>query len=78
MAQLATASIAPAPNSAVGGDGEIVRESCRHSDYALARQGFDLLGLPLVLHVAVSQIAQPATAPGPNGAIRGESEAEVS
>jgi len=44
VAQLAVVSIAPAPDSAVGGDGEAVRPPSRHSDDALASKGLDLLG----------------------------------
>ena len=79
VAQPAELSIAPAPDSAASGEGEAVQTSSRHGDDALASKGLHLLGLPLVLPVAaVAQLAVPAAAPGPKGAVRGESEAEVS
>ena len=44
VAQLAIVSTAPAPNSAVGGEGEAVEGSSRHSDDAPASQRLHLLG----------------------------------
>ena len=43
VAQLGVASIAPAPDSAVGGEGEAVEDPSGHSDDALASKGLDLL-----------------------------------
>ena len=57
VAQLAQLSPAPAPDSAVGGEGEAVVVSCQHSDDALASKGLDLLGQQLALLVAVAQPA---------------------
>ena len=54
VAQAAVASIAPAPNGVVGGDGEAVFASRRHSDDTLASKGLDLLGHRLQLLVAVA------------------------
>jgi len=39
VAQPAKVSIAPAADGAVGGEGDVVRTSSRHSDDALASQG---------------------------------------
>ena len=47
VAQPAKESTAPAPGGAVGGDGEAVAASSRHSDDALPSEGLDLLRLPL-------------------------------
>jgi len=55
--QLVTASEAPAPKGAVGGDGKVMDGTCRHSDDALASQGLDLLRQELV---HVSTVAQHA------------------
>ena len=76
VAQLAVASIAPAPDGSVGGDGEAVRESRRDRDDALISQGLDLPGqqLPLIL-VAVAQPAIASPAPAPGAAVGGESDA---
>ena len=54
VAQPAPNSIAEAPDSAVGGEGEAVVSSSRHSDDALASKGLDLLGQHLGLPVAVA------------------------
>ena len=51
VAQLACGSTAPVLDGAVGGDGEVVVASGRHSDDALVSQGFDLLGQQLLLRV---------------------------
>ena len=69
VAQHAKGSTAPAPEGAVGGDGEAVTISSRDSDDALASKGLELLGQQLVLLVAV------ATAPAPDGAVGGGGEA---
>ena len=64
VAQLAPASIAPAPNSTVGGEGEAVSDSSRHSDDApAASKGLDLLRQRLVLLVAVAKPAKASTSP---------------
>ena len=57
MAELASASTAPAPDGSIGGNGEGVDVSSRHSDNRLADKGLDLLGQLLVLLVAVAQPA---------------------
>ena len=57
VAQLARGSMAPAPEGSVGGEGEAVPLSSRHSDDALASKGLDLLRQQLVLLVAVAQQA---------------------
>ena len=57
VAQLAIGSTAPAPGGAVGGAGEAVAASSRHSDDAVPPQGLDPLGQQLVLHVTVAQLA---------------------
>ena len=76
VAQLAKVPpIAPAPDGAVGGEGEAVAASSRHSDDALPSQGLDLLGQQLVLLVAVAQPAMASIAPAPDGAVGGEGEA---
>ena len=54
VAQPARTSIAPAPDGAVGGEGEAVRPPSRHGDDALAGEGLDLLGQQLVLLVGVA------------------------
>jgi len=69
VAQLAKVSTTPAPDAAVGGEGEAVVCSSRHSDDALVSKGLDLLGLPLGLLVAVAQLARGAIAPAPDGAV---------
>ena len=43
VAQLAIARTAPAPDGAVGGEGDAVAVCCRHSDDAPVSQGLDLL-----------------------------------
>jgi len=68
-------SIAPAPDAAVGGDGDAVEYSSRHSDDALVSQGLNLLGQQLALLVAVAQAALPSTAPAPDAAVSGDGEA---
>ena len=75
VAQPAIGSIAPAPDTAAGGEGEAVPSSSRHSDDALASKGLDLLGQLLALLVAVAQLAFPSIAPAPDGAVGGEGEA---
>ena len=75
MAQPPKGSIAPAPDTAISGEGEAVAGSSRHGDDALASQGLDLLGQQLVLLVAVAQLAKDSTAPAPEGAVSGEGEA---
>ena len=60
VAQAAVLALAPSKHGAVGGDGEVVGVSSRHSDDALISKGLDLLGLPPLLRVAV---AQQATVP---------------
>ena len=77
MAQLAHASAAPAPDSSVGGEGEAVKTSSRHSDDALASKGLDLLGQRLALLVAVAQPTAVSMAPAPDGAVGGEGDAVV-
>jgi len=77
VAQPAEASTAPAPDGAVGGEGEAVLPSSRHSDDALASKGLDLLGQQLALLVAVAQPASASTAPAPDGAIGGDGEVVV-
>ena len=47
VAQPARVSNAKAPDSAVGGEGDAVAGSSRHSDDALTRKGLELLWLPL-------------------------------
>ena len=74
VAQPAIGSIAPAPDSSAGSDGEAVVVSSRHSDDALPSQGLDLLGQQLVLPVAVAQLARVAIAPAPDGAVGGDGE----
>ena len=74
VAQPATGSIAPATDAAVGGDGEVVEASSRHSDDALASQGLDLLRLPLALLATVAQLAKASIAPAPD-AVGGDGEA---
>ena len=54
VAQLAETSTASATESAVGGEGEAVFASRRHSDETLASESLDLLRLPLGLLVAVA------------------------
>ena len=75
MAQLAKVSTAPAPDGAVGGEGEAVEASRRDSDDALPSQALDLLRQQLVLLVAVAQLAKGSLAPAPDGAVGGEGEA---
>ena len=75
VAQPASASMTPAPEGAVGGEGEAVSTSSRHSDNALGSQSLDLLGQQLVLRVAVAQLAIVSTAPAPDGAVGGEGDA---
>jgi len=75
VAQAAVASMAPAPESADGGDGETVRGSSRHSDGAPPREGLDLLRQQLGLPVAVAQRAKASLAPAPDSSVGGESEA---
>jgi len=65
VAQPAIASIAPAPHGSVGGEGEAVVVSPRHSDDALASKGLNLRWLPLGLLVAVAQPAIVSAAPAP-------------
>ena len=74
MAQLAKASQAPAPDGAVGGEGEVVRAS-RDSDNAHASQGLDYPRQQLALLVAVAEIAHTSIAPAPDAAAGGECEA---
>jgi len=62
VAQLAKGSKAPAPGGSVGGEGEAAVLSSRHSDDALASEGFDLLRLQLGLQVAVAQLAKASMA----------------
>ena len=59
----------------VGGEGETLGASCRHSDDALPRKGLDLLRLPLGLLVAVAQLPPGSFAPAPDSAASGEGEA---
>ena len=66
---------APGKESAVGGEGEAVRLSRRHSDNALPSKGVDLLGQQLVLLVAMAQLAVGSKAPAPDAAVGGEDEA---
>ena len=61
VAQLAFASTAPAPDGAVGSEGEAVVIPCRHSDDVLASKGLDLLRQRLALRVAVAQLAEVST-----------------
>jgi len=75
VAQRAMASIAPAPEGAVSGEGEAVGVTSRSSNEALASQGLDLVGQQMVLRVAVSQPAPVSSAPAPEGAVGGDSEA---
>jgi len=75
VAQRAPASFAPAPDGAVGGDGEAVVASRRRSDDALASKGLDLLGQQLALQVAVAQMARASFTPAPDGAVSGDCEA---
>ena len=77
VAQPAIGSKAPAPDSSVGGDGEAVPTSRRHSDDALASKGLDLLRQQLVLLVAVAQPARASKAPAPERAVNGEGDAVV-
>eukprot|EP00312_Isochrysidales_sp_CCMP1244_P015793 CAMPEP_0202739048 /NCGR_PEP_ID=MMETSP1388-20130828/2580_1 /ASSEMBLY_ACC=CAM_ASM_000864 /TAXON_ID=37098 /ORGANISM="Isochrysis sp, Strain CCMP1244" /LENGTH=70 /DNA_ID=CAMNT_0049405699 /DNA_START=1 /DNA_END=209 /DNA_ORIENTATION=- len=51
VAQLAMASDAPAPDSAISGGCEAMHDSSRHSNDAPPHQGLDLLGQQLVLLV---------------------------
>ena len=71
----AIVSIAPAPDTAAGGEGEAVVLSSRHGDDALPSEGLDLLGQQLALRVAVAQLAIVSTAPAPDGAVGGEGDA---
>ena len=75
VAQPARVAIAPAPEGAVGGEGQAVEGSSRHSDDALANKGLDLLRQLLALLVAVAQPALASIAPAPDGAVGGEGEA---
>ena len=75
VAQLATTSPAPAPDGAVGGEGEAVSQSSRHCEDTLLSQSLDLLRQQLALPAAVAQPAFPFTAPAPDGAVGGEGEA---
>ena len=59
----AKGSIAPAPDRAVGGEGEAVLASSRHSDDALAIKGLNLLRQQLALLVAVAQLAEGSPPP---------------
>ena len=77
VAQLAISSPAPAPDSAVGGEGEAVVHSSRHGDNAPPCKGLDLLRQQLDLLVAVAQPAIQAIAPAPDRAVGGEGEAVV-
>ena len=54
VAQPAKVAPAPAPDSAIGGDGEAVAGSSRRSDDALASKGLDLLRQQLANPVAVA------------------------
>ena len=66
VAKLAKGSIAPAPDGAVGGEGEAVDTSSRHSDDALPSKGLDLLRQQLVLLLAVAQLTCGSKAPVPS------------
>ena len=68
VAQLARGSIAPAPESAVGGEGKAVHTSRQHSYDALAK-GLDLLWLALGLPVTVAKPAMASVAQNPDGAV---------
>ena len=68
VAQPALASIAPAPDSSVCGDGEAVCGASQHSDDALASKGRHPRWQQLVLRVV-------AIAPTPDTAVGGEGEA---
>ena len=57
VAQLAEATVAPAPDTAVGGEGEAVTSSRRDRDDAPPSQGLDLLRQQLQLQLAVAQMA---------------------
>ena len=74
MAQPLIASTAPAPDGTVGGDGEAVVCSSRHSDDAPASKGLDLLRQQLQLLVAVAQPAKGPIAPAPDSSIGGDGE----
>ena len=69
------AALAPGKDIAVGGDGETVVLSNRHSDDALASKGLDLLGQQLALLVAVAQAAPLSPAPAPDGTVGSDGEA---
>eukprot|EP00312_Isochrysidales_sp_CCMP1244_P031206 CAMPEP_0202802434 /NCGR_PEP_ID=MMETSP1388-20130828/102636_1 /ASSEMBLY_ACC=CAM_ASM_000864 /TAXON_ID=37098 /ORGANISM="Isochrysis sp, Strain CCMP1244" /LENGTH=209 /DNA_ID=CAMNT_0049472425 /DNA_START=165 /DNA_END=793 /DNA_ORIENTATION=- len=77
VAQPAIGSTTPAPDGAIGGEGEVVVASSRHSEDALASKGLDFLGQQLVLRVAVAQLACASPAPAPEAAVGGEGEAVV-
>ena len=55
------------PDRVVGGDGEAMPASSRHSDGAPASQRFDLLGQQLDVRVAVAQAAINSIAAAQNG-----------
>ena len=63
VAQAAEACIAPAPESAVGGDGEAVGASSRHSNDMLPFQGLDLAGPRSVSFGSVAEAAGLSLAP---------------
>jgi len=77
VAQLAKVSTAPAPDGAVGGEGEAVPPCSRHSDDALVSQGLDLRRQQLVLLLPVAQLAVESIAPAPDSAVGGDGEAVV-
>ena len=63
VAQAAKACIAPAPESAVGGEGEAVGASSRHSNDMLPFQGLDLAGFRSVSFSSVAEAAELSLAP---------------
>ena len=67
--------MAPREEGSVGGAGDAVDCSSRHSDDALASKGLDLLGQELGLLVAVAQAAKACIAPALESAVGGEGEA---
>jgi len=54
VAKAAASALAPSKDGAIGGEGEAVVRSSRHSDDALDSKGLDLLGQQLVLLIAVA------------------------
>ena len=68
-------ALAPGKDGAVGGDGDAVAASSRHSDDAPPSQRLHLLRQQLGLPVAVAQPAITSKAPAPDGAVGGDGEA---